>query len=51
MNAEGLQALDKLQTIAPGLPEVLFQIANIHEQTGNMKQAIKWYQVLLTKIP
>jgi len=33
------------------VPEVIYQMANIHELMGNTKQALKWYQVLLTKVP
>ena len=45
MFVEALQALEKLQTIISHVPEVIFQIANIHELMGNIKQALKWYQV------
>lgn len=44
------QALEKLQTII-AIPEAIFQIANIYESIGNTKQALKWYEVLLTKVP
>ena len=47
---EALQALEKIQTII-SLPEVLFQIANINEVIGRTKQALKWYQIILTKLP
>ncbi|EGR28423.1 hypothetical protein IMG5_176090 [Ichthyophthirius multifiliis] len=43
-------ALEKLQTII-STPEVVYQMASIHELMGNTKQALKWYQVLLTKVP
>jgi len=43
--------LEKLQTIVSGIPEVLYQMGNIHELTGNYKQALKWYEALLMKIP
>lgn len=33
------------------IPEAIFQIASVHETIGNVKQALKWYQVLLTKLP
>jgi len=29
----------------------LFQIANINEVIGRTKQALKWYQIILTKLP
>ncbi|EGR33380.1 hypothetical protein IMG5_054890, partial [Ichthyophthirius multifiliis] len=50
MFAEALQALEKLQTII-STPEVVYQMGSIHELMGNTKQALKWYQVLLTKVP
>jgi intraflagellar transport protein 88 len=50
MFMEALQALEKIQTFI-SLPEVLFQIANISEIIGRTKQALKWYQIILTKIP
>ena len=43
MFIEALQALEKLQTIVSSVPEVIYQIANIHELMGNSKQALKWY--------
>ena len=49
MFVEALQALEKLQTIISHVPEVVYQIANIHELMGNTKQAMKWYQVLASK--
>ncbi|KRX05596.1 hypothetical protein PPERSA_12774 [Pseudocohnilembus persalinus] len=50
MFMEALQALEKLQTII-STPEVIYQMASIHELMGNTKQALKWYQVLLTRTP
>lgn len=47
---EALQALEKIQTII-SIPETIFQIANINENIGNTKQALKWYQIILTKLP
>jgi intraflagellar transport protein 88 len=51
MFVEALQALEKLQTIVSSSPEVIYQIANLHELMGNTKAAIRWYQILLTKVP
>jgi intraflagellar transport protein 88 len=48
---EAMTALEKLQTIAINLPEVQFQIASIYELQGDNKNAIKWYDLLLTKVP
>ena len=47
---QALQALQKIQTII-SIPEVLFQIANINQIIGRTKQALKWYQIILTKLP
>jgi len=33
------------------IPETIFQIANINEIIGRTKQALKWYQIILTKLP
>ena len=48
---DGLQALEKLQTIVSSIPEVIYQIANINELMGRNKSAMKWYHILLSKIP
>ena len=37
-----------MQTIVY-LPEAMFQIASINELIGNNKQALKWFQIILTK--
>lgn len=44
------RALQKLQPIIP-IRESIFLIASIHETIGNTKQILKWYQVLLIKMP
>ena len=43
------KALEKLQTIV-SLPEAIFQMASINELVGNNKQALKWFQIILTKV-
>jgi len=43
MFVEALQALEKLQTIVSSSPEVIYQIANLHELMGNNKAALRWY--------
>lgn len=48
---EAMTALEKLQTVATNLPEVPYQIASIYELQGDNKNAIKWFDLLLTKIP
>jgi len=50
MFIEALQALEKLQTIVSSSPEVIYQIANLNELMGNSKAALRWYQILLTKL-
>ena len=48
---EALTALEKLQTIVHNYPEVLYQIASLHELQGDNKGAIKWFDLLQTKVP
>jgi len=48
---EALQAYEKLQTIVSNAPEVLFQIAHLHESIGNNKLAMKWYNILASRVP
>lgn len=48
---EALQAYEKLQTIVSSAPEVMLQIATLHEALGNVKEAKKWYNILVTKVP
>jgi len=48
---EALTALEKLQTIVSKYPEVMYQMACLHEMVGNNKQALKWYDILLTYCP
>ena len=31
--------------------EVIFNIANIHDLMGNMRQATKWFNILTTRVP
>lgn len=47
---ESMTALEKLQTIVNNFPDVLFQIANLYELQGDNKNAIKWYDLLLSKV-
>lgn len=48
---ETLQAFEKLQNIMNNAPEVLFQIGSIYERAEDYQQAIKWYNVLVTRLP
>lgn len=53
MNAfhDALTALDKLQTTVSKNPEVLYQIASLHDMMGNNKLARKWFDILITYCP
>ena len=46
---ESLQAFEKLHTIIPNSYEVLFQIAHVYELIGMRREALKWYNVLITQ--
>lgn len=39
---EAQQAFEKLHTIIPHNPEVIYQIANLYETTNDLVNAIKW---------
>lgn len=46
---ESLQAFEKLHTIIPNSYEVLYQIAHVYELIGMRREALKWYNVLITQ--
>ncbi|GMH74663.1 hypothetical protein TL16_g06523, partial [Triparma laevis f. inornata] len=48
---EARQAFEKLHTIIPNNPAVIYQIANLYEQQGKNQQAAKWFNVLITRVP
>ena len=48
---ESLQAFEKLHTIVPSSPEGIYQIANLHDLTGNYEMACKYFSILLTAMP
>lgn len=48
---DALIALDKLQTIVDKNPEVIYQIASLHDMMNNTKLARKWFVILLTYCP
>merc|ERR1719238_830441 len=48
---EAQQAFEKLHSILPNNPEVIYQIANLYDMTGNFQQAIKWFLMLITRVP
>lgn len=50
-SGEALQAFEKLHTIIPNDPRVLYQVANIHEQQGDDHQATKWFNILSARVP
>ena len=45
-----MQAFEKLHTLVPASPEVIYQIANLHEMMGNYKAAAKYFNYLVTKV-
>lgn len=48
---DALTALEKLQTIVNKNPEVLYQIASLHDIMGNTKLARKWFDILINYCP
>ena len=48
---EAQQAFEKLHTIVPHNPEVIYQIASLYEQTNDLHSAIKWFNILSTRVP
>lgn len=48
---EARQAFEKLHTIIPNNPAVIYQIANLYEQQNQSQQAVKWFNVLITRVP
>lgn len=47
---EALQAFEKLHTLVPSSPEVLFQIASLHDMLGRPEAALKYFNYLLSKV-
>ncbi len=47
---ESLTAFDKLHTTVPSSPEVIYQIANLHDLSGNYQTACKYFSILLTAV-
>jgi len=48
---EALQAFEKLHQIVPNNAEVIYQIAALHEARGQVDVALKWYNILITRVP
>ena len=51
MWGEALQAFEKLHQIVPNNAEGIFQIAALHEARGQLDVALKWYNILVTRVP
>jgi intraflagellar transport protein 88 len=47
---EALQAFEKLHTLVPASPEVLYQIAMLHDMLGHPDASIKYFSYLLSKV-
>ncbi|KDO26432.1 hypothetical protein SPRG_08235 [Saprolegnia parasitica CBS 223.65] len=45
---EALQAFEKLHSIVSTNTEVIYQIANLNDMMGNYRQAVKWFNILLS---
>ena len=48
---EALQAFEKLHSIIPNSPEVIYQIANLYDLLLNFRQSTKWFNILITRVP
>ena len=48
--SDALQAFDKLHSIVPNLPEVIYQIANVHDMLDNHKASTDNFHTLLTQV-
>lgn len=49
--SDSLQALHKLHQIIPHSPEVVHQIAALHESREEHHPALKWYNILVARVP
>ena len=45
---EAIQAFEKLHSVCPNIPEVLYKIAKLYEYMKQYDDAIKYYSLLLT---
>ena len=48
---EAIQAFEKLQSVVPNIPEVLYKIAKLYEYMKQYDDAIKYYSQLLLQLP
>ena len=46
-----MQAFEKLHSIVPRSPTVIYNIAHLHEMMGNFRAAAKWFNILVTCVP
>ena len=48
---EAIQAFEKLHSVCPNIPEVLYKIAKLYEYMKQYDDAIKYYSLLLMQLP
>jgi len=48
--ADAQQAFEKLHTIIPSCPEVVYHISNLCDLQGNFQHATKWFSILSSKV-
>ena len=48
---EAIQAFEKLHSVCPNIPEVLYKIAKLYEYMKQYDDAIKYYSLLLLQLP
>ena len=46
-----LKWFEKLHSIVNNSSEVIFEIADIYDQMGNLNQSLEWYNILISLIP
>ena len=46
-----LGLFEKLHTIIPNSVEVMWQIADLYDQTSQSRSAIKWFKILNARVP
>lgn len=51
LNGEALALFEKLHAIIPNSVEVVWQIADLQEQFNSARTAIKWFNILTTRVP
>ena len=50
MKMDSQQAFEKLHTIIPSCPEVVYHISNLCDLQGNFQHATKWFSILSSKV-